>query len=322
MAQITSSLFSGNEIMIVRSRILLIALWLFWSLVSAGWAAEGPDPVCAASTDGAFLRTARPKIIGGENAAIEDFPWSATIAFAAPENDRAAHLCGAVIIGKHWLLTAAHCVHDCEGLEGRIAVYAGGDVYGSTSRTEDQSLRGPLRIRRVVVHKSFRMEAPNFGPVELLSVPRNDIALVQLEEGLEPSATSQFALLPEADGLRTMIENGKLGAVAGFGRYRAFGISVRKMQFMQARIYADEICNLPTEMNGNLVPGEMLCGGDADGRDRACKGDSGAGLVARNGEQPIVFGLVSWKSDCDSGVGLGAYTNVLNYRDWIETLTK
>jgi secreted trypsin-like serine protease len=93
---------------------------------------------------------------------------------------------------------------------------------------------------------------------------------------------------------------------------------MKAMQKMNARVYDDELCNLRTVMDGALVPGEMLCVGDADSNDRACKGDSGSGLVQGEVAPPLIYGLVSWKPNCDAGSGLGAYTNISYYRTWIE----
>jgi secreted trypsin-like serine protease len=253
------------------------------------------------------------KIIRGDRALIKQFPWIATIASAKPERSADAHLCGAVIIGPKWLLTAGHCVWDCKGSEQQIVAYAGGDFYGDVSAGLGTSLNGPIPISHVFVNESFRGES-----VEGIgTIPRNDIALVELAESLNFSETVKSASLAEQSQLSEAVKNGALAKVAGFGRKSAYGNAMRSMQQMDARIYDNKLCNLPTVMNGALIDKEMICVGDADSNDRACKGDSGGGLVGPTDGNPTVFGIVSWKRDCDIGQGLGAYTNVANYTSWI-----
>lgn len=57
---------------------------------------------------------AQPKIIGGSDASIEEFPWQVSLQritlgslIPVPEWK---HLCGGSIINRFWILTAAHCV--------------------------------------------------------------------------------------------------------------------------------------------------------------------------------------------------------------------
>lgn len=47
------------------------------------------------------------KIYGGQIAGAERWPWQASLIF------RGRHICGAVLIDKTWLLSAAHCFQRC-----------------------------------------------------------------------------------------------------------------------------------------------------------------------------------------------------------------
>lgn len=263
----------------------------------------------------------KDKIIEGDRGLIADFPWVATLAQAGRPRDAAGHLCGAVIIGDQFLLTAAHCVWDCAGAESKIVAYAGGDVYGNAINKQETALVGPLAIKKIYVHEGFAPE--NNAHVGI--IPRNDIAIVQLAKPIPEDGpghgVAESAIPATPPDLTNEIETRRFSKVAGFGRKSAYGGTMRQMQMMEARIYDDHLCNLPTMMDGALIPGEMICVGDADSNDRACKGDSGGGLVDASGVRPIVLGLVSWKHGCDVGEGLGAYTNVANYDDWIAKVT-
>lgn len=66
------------------------------------------------STPNSIHKRRRGKIIGGNDAAIEEFPWHASlqklrILLPLPIPDW-RHVCGASIINEEWLITAAHCV--------------------------------------------------------------------------------------------------------------------------------------------------------------------------------------------------------------------
>ena len=54
------------------------------------------------------------RVIGGEDASIEEFPWQASLQKislgAILPIPHFRHLCGASILNHDWLLTAAHCV--------------------------------------------------------------------------------------------------------------------------------------------------------------------------------------------------------------------
>lgn len=43
------------------------------------------------------------KIVGGEAADIEEYPYQASLQYAL------SHICGAVIISENYVVTAAHC---------------------------------------------------------------------------------------------------------------------------------------------------------------------------------------------------------------------
>lgn len=63
---------------------------------------------------GRFKTNRTGRVIGGDDASIEEFPWQVSLqkftlgAIIPVPHYR--HLCGASILNHDWLLTAAHCV--------------------------------------------------------------------------------------------------------------------------------------------------------------------------------------------------------------------
>ncbi|XP_049743686.1 putative serine protease 47 [Elephas maximus indicus] len=51
--------------------------------------------------------TVSGKIFGGQNAVGERWPWQASLLY------HGKHICGAVLIERHWVVSAAHCFLKC-----------------------------------------------------------------------------------------------------------------------------------------------------------------------------------------------------------------
>jgi secreted trypsin-like serine protease len=66
--------------------------------------------------------TPGPRIVGGSDATISQFPWTVwTVALF----DQQVQRCGGSIIAASWVLTAAHCVYGTESQPGRYQVLMG-----------------------------------------------------------------------------------------------------------------------------------------------------------------------------------------------------
>lgn len=50
------------------------------------------------------------RIVGGNSSSFGMWPWQASLMVVYPGVDNIRQRCGAVVIGKNWAATAAHCV--------------------------------------------------------------------------------------------------------------------------------------------------------------------------------------------------------------------
>lgn len=66
----------------------------------------------------------------------------------------------------------------------------------------------------------------------------------------------------------------------------------------------------------DFIPIQSFCAGYMDGTADSCQGDSGGPFVVDG----ILWGVVSWGEGCARKGYPGIYTNVANYRNWIDSI--
>lgn len=192
--------------------VVLLLGSLVWTVVCKGNSRCGRRP----ATENLIGR-----VVGGHEAQYGEIPWQASI-----QENRLFGLvnfrkCGAVVIDRKWLVTAAHCTHFWYFSE--LAVVMGEhDIRRPDSQKKRKKTKGTpavapsikakarvqkRTIRRIVVH-------PKFNPRDL----EDDIALMELQEPLSFDVNIQPICLPDKNENFT----GKLGVVSGWGftKYR------------------------------------------------------------------------------------------------------
>lgn len=102
------------------------------------------------------------KIVGGDLAKIGEAPHQVSLRYKAYD----FHFCGGSIIGKRWILTAAHCVSNFRA--NQLEIVAGNLQLGNGGRR--------YRVEKIVSHKGFK-----YSTVE------NDIALVKVVKDIKYS---------------------------------------------------------------------------------------------------------------------------------------
>ncbi|XP_059142661.1 serine protease svh-1-like [Physella acuta] len=235
------------------------------------------------------------RVVGGTSAIYGSHPWQARVA-----NSTSGLLCGAVVINRFWLLTAAHCFYDKPN--PRVyKVWAGDHNSNNTDGWEQRR-----DIEEVILHEDYNHTSKN-----------NDIALIRVSPALEYNPYVQPACLPEsADSYQENVDCvisgwGNVNKTPSFGKVPAhYPDTLRQAK---VRIVNDAECL----MLSNFQPETMVCAGNVSGGVDSCDGDSGGPLMCLVQGYHTVLGITSWGIGCAHELYPGIYVRVHSFLDWI-----
>lgn len=272
--------------------------------------------VSAPLVDAAFRRSCRcgrqlvrrSRIVGGRDAYDGEFPWIVSLRI------NGQHECGGTIIGKRWILTAAHCLQRATLRNLRVRV---GEYHLYQAELGHSSL--DLAPEKLLLH-------PMFGQPKRLS---NDIGLLRLASDIPLGEFAVPACLPSASD-RSLYASGKNGTVAGWGYVRELRLDSFKddslstymtdvLQKVEVQLMSNGQCNgLYIEAKKSIrVAREQLCAGHKEGKKDACTGDSGGPLMVLADNTYVVIGVVSGGIGCARPLLPGLYTRITSYMPWI-----
>ncbi|XP_078731481.1 complement factor I [Lampetra fluviatilis] len=232
------------------------------------------------------------RLIGGKNAEQGQFPWQAAVL-----KEKFVWTCGAVYLGSHWVLTAAHCV----GF-GRANMRV---RLGEHSRNTKEESQDSMSVESVTIHSGYNA-----------NTNQHDIALLKLRMYKQQYQYSRYvspACLPRSP---LQFERHHTCYVSGWGTARDLQSSNKHPDVLRW-VDVNLIANCSNIYNQYFMDG-MDCAGKHDGSADTCDGDSGGPLVCfDNGGKAYVWGLVSWGDGCGNVDRPGVYAKVAYYLDWI-----
>lgn len=267
--------------------------------------------LCSASAMGLDKQ---PRIVGGTDADITDFPWQvALVDSLAPPYDS---ICGGSIINERWILTAAHCKFDDSGRVPAKAVLIG------TADLTDASEAQAIPIKQFIIHEDFvDLDDAEAGEFAL----DNDIAVIELSEAIDFAACGSRCA--KIEPLTTSNES-TLAPVSAQALVSGWGSMTSDLEapefpniLQQTDVNILDCTTSPALYTEDMISPNMLCASANDFSRDGCSGDSGGPLVVPNGEGTgyVQAGIVSWGSALGCAITgyPGVYTRIANYSRWI-----
>ncbi|XP_074090068.1 transmembrane protease serine 7 [Macrotis lagotis] len=231
------------------------------------------------------------RIIGGSDTLEGGWPWQVSLHFVG------SAYCGASVISREWLLSAAHCFQGSRLSDPRPwTAHLGMYIQGNAKFVSP--------VRRIVVHEYYNSQTFDY-----------DIALLQLSTAW-PETMKQLIQPICIPPFGQKIHSGEKCWITGWGR-RNEADSKGSMILQQAEVeLIDQTVCVSTY---GIVTARMLCAGAMSGKRDACKGDSGGPLSCQRKSDGkwILTGIVSWGRGCGRADFPGVYTRVSNFVPWI-----
>ena len=317
--------------------------------------AQSPKAPASPATDCEARRTRADnsggRIVGGEPARPGSAPWQIEI-LSSPKYDAAdraydatladgdackiylaqrapyelAHKCGGAYIGNGWVVTAAHCVDNIPGFDGR----EGNVLTDRRVRLGTQNLTvedGLFAIDAVVIHAGYSKEnkLDDIALIRLVEDPRlgtfeanGRLAAVRLMGAGDRDFDPGEAL--RVTGWGWMGQRNERDTVSRMDSSHQLQHNPADLQQLALNYLPDAQC--AKEYGAFYGPG-ALCAGTlaADGSIAAgkdsCQGDSGGPLTREeDGGTRSLVGVVSGGKGCGAGKP-AVYTRVSHYADWI-----
>ena len=236
----------------------------------------------------------RASNVSGETGKVEAVPgaqpWMVALVDSGTSNAYNGQFCGASLIHREWVLTAAHCLEGTRANEIDVVI----DRHQLSSNAGER-----IRVAQIIMHPDYVDDD-------------HDIALLRLSK-----PATKGTIIPLITAATDHLDaDGIMARVTGWGVLSEEGDDAPdKLHGVDVPIVADAVCKNAYE------PGDIgryeICARDLQGGADSCYGDSGGPMIVPNANKTgfLQAGIVSWGEGC--GLSYGVYTRLTEYEGWI-----
>lgn len=260
-----------------------------------------------------------PKIVGGDDTTISQYPWQAAVISSGDGSAYDRQFCGGSLLTSRIVITAAHCVYDTDpdclnegfGQAPCVGIDSGGDgttkpeandfevVLGRTTLS-DSSQGAEVAVSGVAYRANYNPDYQRRG------VPQFDVGYLVLSS---PSGQPQIKLPATTEA--ALWDPGSPVEISGWGETES-GDFPDTLRAAAVFVVDDTDCLDAYRINAirsEFDPATMVCAAAA-GKD-TCAGDSGGPLQAPLGGGVYrLVGITSWGNGCADPDFPGVYTRV------------
>jgi len=287
-------------------------IWDLFTTTPAPPETTTQDPTKLYNTTG--CGSSNNRIIGGEEARENEFPWMCSILYS----DFEFYTCGATLLSCDpvVIVSAAHCFSGLSDFSISTLKVACGDHIvgiGEASPLDINEVR--LDISNIIIHPEYN---PASSDADIAVIQVSDPSLLECRENAVwpaclPSRGESYA--GNTETVVTGWGTTEVINIPGIGSFST-GLSpiLRKASVLPV---SNSECN--AALGAGRVTEGMICAG-AENKD-SCQGDSGGPLVSRSSSSSeySLTGITSWGDGCALPGTYGVYTRVSVYMDWVAT---
>jgi secreted trypsin-like serine protease len=255
----------------------------------------------------------QPKIVGGGQVSIAQYPWQAAVVYSPSTMSGDAHdrqFCGGSLITSRIVLTAGHCVFDTD--PDCVILCSINDPGGDGTAKIDPDNVDVVLGRTTL---SLPSEGAEFGVMATAyqsnyngnfrhhGVPRFDVGYLVLNA---PSSQPQIHIAGTDQS--SLWAPGAPVDISGWGTTSDSSNATEDiLRATTVNIVSDATCN--SDYGSDFDAATMICAA-ADGKD-TCAGDSGGPLQAAiGGGDYRLVGITGWGEGCAEPNAPGVYTRV------------
>lgn len=259
-----------------------------------------------------LVLAASPRIIGGADASIEEYPWQ--VALVSDTNDLYnSQSCGGSLVDEKWVLTAAHCVTEEDDNGNPVLAATPTHVVVGITDLSDGSQAQTIAIDSITFH-------PDYDPASF----NNDIALIELATPVNlTSCGARCAIIPliSAANEDDLMDVGTAALISGWGNQTNTGGSDFPVQLQAAQVSIMDCVGSGSGYSASDITINMICAGIPSTFTKdTCQGDSGGPIVVSKGNDGYIqVGIVSFGEGCAMANYPGVYTRISRYSTWLRT---